>query len=142
MTKESMENGSDKPANQHGNPFANYVSNSEKIGENMFVIAAWEARQELNAPGYAADINNIRDEMDEMRTAFKDVVCGYAPLLPRGWRVTGDFDKWLKGHACAGFLHGEIRPDVSLMIGGGCSTVAELEMQLDRLFRLVCDMAC
>ena len=134
--------GRDSAAHEESSPFAAYVSQSKNIAENMFVIAAWEARQELNAWGYTADINDVREQMDEMRSAFKDAVYSYAPLLPPGWRVTADYDKWLKGQACAGFLHGEINPDASLMIGGRCSTVAELEIKLDRLFRLVCEMTC
>ena len=122
------------------NPFVDYVSQSEQIGENMFVIAAWEARQEENAWGYTADINDILEQMVEMQIAFEDVVCSYAPLMPPGWRVMADFNKWAKGQACAGFLHGELRPDISLMIGGSCTTVADLEMELDRLFRYVCEL--
>ena len=123
-----------------GNPFLEYISHSEKMGENMAVIAAWEERRHTNAPGYTADIDHLRGEMDRMRSAFKDVVYSYAPLLPPGWRVTGDYDKWVKGQACAGFLHGEINPDAALMIGGRVTTVAELEMELDRLFRYVCEL--
>jgi hypothetical protein len=134
--------GRDRSPGQEANPFAAYIASSKNIDENMFVIAAWEARREAHAWGYTADINNMRDELEEMRTAFKDVVSNYAALLPSGWRVTADFDKWLKGQACAGFLHGEIQPDISLRIGGDCSTVAELEMKLDCLFQMVCRLAC
>ena len=45
-----------------------------------------------------------------------------------------------QNHKKAGFLHGEINPDVTLMIGGRVTTVAELEMELDRLFRYVCEL--
>jgi hypothetical protein len=141
LLKENGRGEGERAAGEH-NPFAEYVSQSKNIGENMFVIAAWEARREMNAPGYAADINDMREQMEEMRLAFKDVVYSYAPLLPPGWRVTGDFDKWLKGQACAGFLHGEIQPDASLMIGGCSTSVADLEMKLDALFRFVCQTAC
>lgn len=43
--------------------------------------------------------------------------------------------------ACAGFLHGDMAPDNSLMIGGQCCTVAEIEMELDRLHRFVWDLS-
>jgi hypothetical protein len=130
----------DEPAGtRENNPFIDYVSQSKKMEQNMAVIAAWEDRRRSNAPGYTADIDELRGEMDKMRRAFKDVVYSYAPLLPPGWRVTGDYDKWIKGQACAGFLQGEIQPAVRLMIGGRCTTVAELEMELDRLFRYLCD---
>ena len=122
------------------NPFEAYVAQSKEMEQNMAVIAVWEERRSSLAPGYTADINNLRGEMDRMRSAFKDVVYSYAPLLPPGWRVTGDFDKWIKGQACAGFLHGEIQPDAMLMVGGGCTSVADLEMDLDRLFRYVCEL--
>ncbi len=143
--RDSRPNGQTPPeasAEEDAGPFAVYVSQSEEIGENMFIIAAWEARQELNARGYTADINDIREQMAEMQVAFEDVVCSYAPLLPPGWRVMADFNKWVRGQACAGFLHGELRPDISLMIGGNCTTVAELEMELDRLFHYVCELTC
>jgi hypothetical protein len=131
------------PGNQEeDNPFLAYVSQSKKMDQNMAVIAAWEERQHSQEAGYTADIDDLRGEMDKMRSAFKLVVYSYAPLLPPGWRVTGDYDKWLKGQACAGFLHGEINPDASLMIGGRVTTVAELEMELDRLFRYVCELTC
>jgi hypothetical protein len=134
----------DEPANKsrRNNPFLDYVSQSKKMDQNMAVIVAWEERHRSNAPGYTADIDELRCEMDKMRSAFKHVVYSYAPLLPPGWRVTGDYDKWIKGQACAGFLHGEIQPAVRLMIGGRCTTVAELELKLDHLFRYVCEMTC
>lgn len=135
-------NGRSQPPVESQNPFADYISSSETIAENMFVIAAWEARRQFNAPGYTADINDFRDELDELRSAFKDVVTSYASLLPPGWRVIGDFDRWLKGQACAGFRHGELPPDTDLMVGGRCSTVSELEIKLDRLFNFVCAMDC
>jgi hypothetical protein len=124
------------------NPFLDYISQSKKMDQNLTVIAAWEERRRSNAPGYTADIDDLRGEMDLMRTAFKDVVYSYAPLLPPGWRVTGDYDKWVKRQACAGFMHGEIQPDITLIIGGRCTTVAELEMELDRLFQYVCASTC
>ena len=136
----SNDNAPREASEESANPFVEYVSRSEQIEENMFVIAAWEARQELNSWGYTADINDILEQMVEMQIAFEDVVCSYAPLMPPGWRVMADFNKWAKGQACAGFLHGELRPDISLMIGGSCTTVAELEMELDRLFRYVCEL--
>jgi hypothetical protein len=132
---------SDQEANED-NPFLAYVSQSKKMDQNIAVLAAWEERQHSQEAGYTADIDDLRGEIDKMRTAFKHVVYSYAPLLPPGWRVTGDYDRWLKGQACAGFLHGEINPDASLMIGGRVTTVAELEMELDRLFRYVCEMTC
>jgi hypothetical protein len=127
---------------RESNLFLEYISQSKKMEQNMAVIAAWEERRRSNAPGYTADIDDLRGEMDKMRTAFKDVVYSYAPLLPPGWRVTGDYDQWVKKQACAGFMHGEIQPDITLMIGGRCTTVAELEMELDRLFQYVCASTC
>ena len=70
-----------------------------------------------------------------------DIVYRYAPILPSGWRATGDYDKWLKGKACAGFLHGEKNPDNSLMIGGHCHTVAEIEMELDSPHSYMCALS-
>jgi len=123
------------------NPFQAYVAQSKQMEQNISVLAAWEERRQGHAPGYTADIDILRCEMDKMRSAFKDVVYSYAALLPPGWRVMGDYDKWVKGQACAGFMHGEIQPDVTLMIGGKCTTVAEIEMELDRLFRYVCEVS-
>ena len=131
------ENPSDKTSE---NPFYDYVSGSERIEENISFIAAREAQRQKNAWGYTAEMDDIREDLNRMREAFKEVVYRYAPILPPGWRVIGDYDKWLKGQACAGFLHGEINPDNSLMIGGQCRTVAEIEMVLDRLHRYVCDL--
>ena len=120
-----------------GNPFLEYVAGSAAMAENIRAIAMREEQRADAANGYAADIADIRDLMQEQRIAFKRLVNGYAPLLPPGWRVMADYSKWVEGNACAGFLHGEIQPDASLMIGGGCRTVAELEVELDRLFRYV-----
>lgn len=122
------------------NPFVTYISQSRMINENITAIIAKEARRESNAWGYSADINGIRDEMKAMTIAFKDIVYSYAPILPPGWRVIADYDKWVAGQACAGFLHGEVQPDISLLIGGGCATVTEIEMELDRLHRYVCSL--
>lgn len=118
--------------------FAEYVSGSAMMDENIAAIAAREARGKTHAWGYTADIGDIREELEAQRGAFKHLLSGYAPLLPPGWRIIGDYDKWVKGQACAGFLHGDMQPDASLLIGGGCSTVADLEMGLDRLFNYVC----
>lgn len=137
---ESQDQDTENAGQEEENPFVSYVAQSKKMSDNITVIAAWEARHEANAKGFTADINDMREEMNEMRIAFKDVVYSYSPLLPPGWRVTGDYGAWLKGEACAGFLHGEMRPDTTLMIGGRCSSVAELEIELDRLFRYVSDL--
>ena len=110
------------------------------IDENINAVAAREEQRESNAWGYTADINDIRDEMKGMTAAFKDVVYSYAVILPPGWRVIADYDKWIAGNACAGFLHGEVQPDISLLIGGDCATVAEIEMELDRLHHYVCNL--
>lgn len=134
------DNGDDGLADEDANPFVAYVSQSQMIDENMTAITAREAQRESNAWGYTADINDIRDEMNGMRLAFKDVVYNYAPILPPGWRVIADYDKWLEGKACAGFLHGEVQPDISLLIGGNCTTVAEIEMELDRLHHYVSNL--
>jgi hypothetical protein len=129
-----------QPALEAGNPFFDYVAQSERIDENVSFLTAREAQRAAHAWGYTAEMEDIREQMDAMRKAFKEVVYRYAPILPPGWRVTGDYDKWVKGQACAGFLHGEINPDAALMVGGCCRTVAELEMQLDRLHGYVCGM--
>lgn len=120
------------------NPFLAYVSESATMEENIAAIAAREAKREAQTWGYTADIEDLRDEMAAQRAAFKQVIAGYAPLLPPGWRILADYDKWVQGRACAGFLHGGINPDISLLIGGESRTVAALEMELDRLFQYVC----
>lgn len=125
------------PLEQEANPFLAYVTGSAAMGEAMAAIAAREAKREVHAWGYTANIEALRDEMAAQQAAFKHVVAGYAPLLPPGWRITADYDKWLQGKACAGFLHGEVAPDISLLIGGECRTVAALELEMDRLFRYV-----
>jgi hypothetical protein len=122
------------------NPFLAYVSQSQQIEENIAAITAREAQRESNTRGYTADIGDIHDELNRIRIAFKDVVYSYAPILPPGWRVIADFDKWVAGKACAGFLHGEVQTDISLLIGGDCTTVAEIEMKLDRLVHYVHDL--
>lgn len=119
------------------NPFLAYVSGSATMEENIAAIAAREAKRETQAWGYTADIEDLREEMAAQRAAFKQVIAGYAPLLPPGWRVTADYDKWVQGKACAGFVHGEMAPDTSLLIGGACRTVAALEIEMDSLFRYV-----
>ena len=115
-----------------------YVSGSAMMDENIAAIAAREARGKAHAWGYTADIADIREELEAQRSAFKHLMSGYAALLPPGWRILADYDKWVKREACAGFLHGEVQPDASLLVGGECSTVADLEMELDRLFNYVC----
>lgn len=122
-------------------PFRSYVAGSKGIEENVAAIEAREAKRAANVWGYAADIDDIRDDLERVGSAFKDVVYGYAPLLPPGWRVIADFDKWVMGKACAGFVHGDMSPDKSLLIGGDCSTVADLAMRLDKLFLYVCECA-
>ncbi len=134
------DNGDDGLAHEDANPFVAYISQSQMIDENISAIDAREEQRESNAWGYTADINDIRDEMKGMTSTLKAVVYRYAPILPPGWRVIADYDKWLAGKACAGFLHGEVQPDISLLIGGGCTTVAEIEMELDRLHHFVCNM--
>jgi hypothetical protein len=130
--------GQGTPAVAAENPFLAYVSESAAMEENIAAIAAREAKRETHAWGYTVDIDDLRDEMAAQRDAFKHVVTSYAPLLPPGWRITADYDKWIQGKACAGFLHGEVSPDISLLIGGECRTVVALEMELDRLFRYIC----
>ena len=125
-----------------GDPFQSYIEASPRISENIEAIAAREAKRQANVWAYTADIDELREQLDALRDAFKDTVYQYGALLPPGWRVTGDFDQWIKGRACAGFLHGEINPDHSLMVGGRCTTLAELEMALDRLHHFVCEMSC
>ena len=88
-------------AEGESNPFLAYVSQSNEMEQHMAVIAAWEERRQGHASGYTADISSLRCEMDRMRSAFKDVVYSYAALLPPGWRIMGDYDKWVKGQACA-----------------------------------------
>jgi hypothetical protein len=131
----------EKPAETTGNPFADYISQSKRIEENITFLIAREAQQVGNEWGYKADLDDIREDINAMRSAFKNVVYRYASILPPGWRVTGDYDKWLKGQACAGFLHGDMHPDNSLLIGGLCHTVAEIEMELDRLHSYVFDLS-
>jgi len=141
----TQKNKEDEPLGEDiqnmGNLFLDYVSQSTRIKENISAIAAKEERRLANAWGYTAEIADIREQMMSMRNAFKEIVNSYAPLLPKGWRVIADYDKWVAGRACAGFLHGEIQPDITLMIGGRCSTVADLELELDRLFRYVNDIS-
>jgi hypothetical protein len=88
-------------AEGESNPFLAYVSQSNEMEQHMAVIAAWEERRQGHAPGYTADISSLRCEMDRMRSAFKDVGYSNAALLPPGWRIMGDYNKWVKGQACA-----------------------------------------
>lgn len=119
------------------NPFTEYVEHSRMIADNINAIAIREQLKEKNAWGYTADMDNLKDDMQAMRTAFKDIVYRFSAALPAGWRVIGDFDKWLKGEACAGFVHGGMRPDQKLMIGGGCQTVLAIEHELEKLHQFV-----
>lgn len=117
------------------NPFEDYVDGSGAIQNGLAAIRARESRREANAGSYMASMADLRDTMGAIENAFKDVVYGYSAILPDGWRAHGDFEKWVAGKACAGFVHGGMNPDAELLIGGRCDTVRELEVELDRLFR-------
>ncbi|MCA9898973.1 MAG: hypothetical protein H6654_01555 [Ardenticatenaceae bacterium] len=119
------------------NLFNEYVENSQMIQENLDAIAAREKQRQQNQWGYTADMDNLKDDLQTMQTAFKDIVYRFATTLPSGWRVIGDFNKWLKGEACAGFVHGGMQPDQKLMIGGQCKTALAIEHELERLHQFV-----
>lgn len=119
------------------NPFEEFVGNSNPIQDGLAAMDARHEKRENNAASYLANIDDLRDQMKAMELAFKDVVFKYAAILPEGWRVTGDFEKWLAGKACAGFVHGALNPSAELMIGGDCETVGDLELALDQLYNFV-----
>ncbi len=116
------------------NPFEEFVEGSNPIQDGLAAIQARESRREDNAQSYVASIEDLKEEMKAMEVAFRDIVYSYSALLPDGWRATGDFDKWLAGKACAGFVQGGMKPSSKLMIGGGCETVREIELELERLY--------
>lgn len=119
------------------NVFEEFVDGSDPIQDNLAAIRARQIQREQNSVSYVAQIEQLREEMMAMEAAFKDVVYKYTAILPDGWRVTGDFDKWVAGKACVGFVRGAMNPTDELMVGGNCDTVADIEMTLDRLYHFL-----
>jgi hypothetical protein len=122
---------------QFMNPFEEYVDDSGAIQDGLAAMRARQSRREANAESYTVSMADLRETMQAIENAFKDVVYGYSAILPAGWRVHGDFEKWIAGKACAGFVHGGMSPDAELMIGGESDTVRGLEIELDRLYRFL-----
>ncbi|HSG18478.1 MAG TPA: hypothetical protein VLE70_19450 [Anaerolineae bacterium] len=119
------------------NPFEDYVDGSGAIQDGLAAMRAREDRRAANAESYTASMADVRETMQAIENAFKDVVYGYSAILPDGWRAHGDFEKWVARKACAGFVHGGMNPDAELMIGGECDTVRGLEIELDRLYKFL-----
>ena len=115
------------------NPFEDYVDGSGAIQDGL---AAMRARED-HGLDFVASMADVRETMQAIENAFKDVVYGYSAILPDGWRAHGDFEKWVARKACAGFVHGGMNPDAELMIGGECDTVRGLEIELDRLYKFL-----
>jgi hypothetical protein len=116
------------------NPFEEFVEGSNPIHDGLSAIVAKENKRTENASSYIASMDSLREEMKAMEEAFKDVVYGYSAILPSGWRAIGDFDEWVAGKACAGFVRGGLNPTDKLMIGGNSETVKEIELELERLY--------
>ena len=121
------------------NPFEEYVDGSGSIQDGLAAMRARQRGREANAESYTASMADLQETMQAIEKAFKDVVYGYSAILPAGWRAHGDFERWVAGKSCAGFVHGGMSPDAELMIGGDCDTVRGLEVELDRLYKFLFD---
>ncbi len=123
------------------NPFEEFVEGSDPIQDGLSAIKAKENKRTENASSYVASMDNLREQMKAMEEAFKDVIYGYSAILPSGWRAIGDFEEWVAGKACAGFVRGGLNPTDKLMLGGSCETVKELEVELERLYTYLVNLS-